>query len=177
MPVITDPDPATEPSLTTASAYIFSVSPGPSLWLLCGALGLVALLARAIITSCWSSRERSSASVMADKAEDHQKVQHGGLSSCAAPQTFQKDDSRVGKVVLSSDFPQPTIGREEETSAREASGCSTPPKRRSYTTMQDGIEVQGEIIVGEAWRRHTKVYGGGVCLACLESEQKMTMKA
>jgi hypothetical protein len=34
--------------------------------------------------------------------------------------------------------------------------------------------VQGEIIsvvddAGHGWKRHTRVYGGGVCLACLAS--------
>lgn len=52
-----------------------------------------------------------------------------------------------------------------------------PPRRRSYTKMVDGmtmgIEVSEEIIVAaEGWRRHTRVYGGGVCLACLESESE-----
>lgn len=46
------------------------------------------------------------------------------------------------------------------------------PRRRSYTRTRDGVEVQGEVVVVEAWRRHTRVYGGGVCLACAESEQK-----
>lgn len=37
---------------------------------------------------------------------------------------------------------------------------------------QDEIDVQGEIVSvndddGDGWRRHTQVYGGGVCLACL----------
>lgn len=58
---------------------------------------------------------------------------------------------------------------------------TTPPRRRSYTKMktmegQDDIvqlNVQGEIVVAEGWRRHTRVYGGGVCLACAESERRM----
>lgn len=38
---------------------------------------------------------------------------------------------------------------------------------------QDEIEVHGEIITvtddnGDGWRRHTQVYGGGICLACNE---------
>lgn len=37
-----------------------------------------------------------------------------------------------------------------------------------------GIVVNEEIIIAaEGWRRHTRVYGGGVCQACLESEQAM----
>ncbi|KAJ1326327.1 hypothetical protein MN608_07774 [Microdochium nivale] len=39
------------------------------------------------------------------------------------------------------------------------------------------MNIQGEIISvldndGAGWKRHTRVYGGGVCLACLESEGK-----
>jgi hypothetical protein len=34
------------------------------------------------------------------------------------------------------------------------------------------VEVQGEIIVAEGWRRHTRVFGGGVCKACEESKEK-----
>ena len=48
------------------------------------------------------------------------------------------------------------------------------PRRRSYTkTTAGGGEVSGEIIVAEGWRRHTRVFGGGVCEACVESERKM----
>jgi hypothetical protein len=53
-----------------------------------------------------------------------------------------------------------------------------PPRRRSYTkatTSSEGVEVlvNGEIVVAEGWRRHTRVFGGGVCKACEESERKM----
>ncbi|KAG9232827.1 hypothetical protein BJ875DRAFT_66504 [Amylocarpus encephaloides] len=34
------------------------------------------------------------------------------------------------------------------------------------------VEVQGEIIVAEGWRRHTRVFGGGVCKACEESKSR-----
>jgi hypothetical protein len=50
-----------------------------------------------------------------------------------------------------------------------------PPRRRSYTkTMSDGTEVSGEIIIAEGWRRHTRVFGGGVCKACEESERRLS---
>jgi len=29
--------------------------------------------------------------------------------------------------------------------------------------------------MGDMWRRHTKVFGGGVCKACEESERKMKL--
>lgn len=40
--------------------------------------------------------------------------------------------------------------------------------------QQDEIDLQGEIIsvlddAGHGWKRHTRVYGGGVCLACVAS--------
>jgi hypothetical protein len=39
------------------------------------------------------------------------------------------------------------------------------------------IDVQGEIIsvvddAGHGWKRHTRVYGGGVCLACLAAAER-----
>lgn len=50
-----------------------------------------------------------------------------------------------------------------------------PPRRRSYTkATPDGGEVSGEIVVAEGWRRHTRVFGGGVCKACEESERRMS---
>ncbi|RDW82919.1 hypothetical protein BP5796_04410 [Coleophoma crateriformis] len=47
------------------------------------------------------------------------------------------------------------------------------PRRRSYNRLTtDGVSVAGEIVVAEGWRRHTKVFGGGVCLACIENERR-----
>ncbi|KAF8855132.1 hypothetical protein BDZ45DRAFT_676422 [Acephala macrosclerotiorum] len=57
------------------------------------------------------------------------------------------------------------------------------PRRRSYTKTIGsskegegiGMEVTGEIVVSpEGWRRHTRVFGGGVCKACEESERRMS---
>ncbi|KUJ17921.1 uncharacterized protein LY89DRAFT_732629 [Mollisia scopiformis] len=52
------------------------------------------------------------------------------------------------------------------------------PRRRSYTKtigVEKEIEVTGEIVVSpEGWRRHTRVFGGGVCKACEESERRMS---
>lgn len=76
-------------------------------------------------------------------------------------------------------LPQPTLSQEPtETSGRQSMADFAPPRRRSYTKnlpAEGEVEVnmQGEIMIGDGWRRHTRVYGGGVCLACLESEKKM----
>lgn len=49
-------------------------------------------------------------------------------------------------------------------------------RRKSYTNkiVEGARELNGEILVAEGWRRHTKVFGGsGVCQACVESEERM----
>lgn len=48
-------------------------------------------------------------------------------------------------------------------------------RRRSYPNRDTSEmnETNEEIVVAEGWRRHTRVYGGGVCQACLESEERM----
>ncbi|KAM3085915.1 hypothetical protein ACMFMG_002968 [Clarireedia jacksonii] len=63
-----------------------------------------------------------------------------------------------------------------------------PPRRRSYTRPHPNNnpgsphspsspsypDLNGEIIIGDGWRRHTKVFGGGVCEACAENERRMS---
>lgn len=70
--------------------------------------------------------------------------------------------------------------REAEIAMRENGALDFSVRRRSYTKVLDGSEGQQAILSGELvnspmenWSRHTRVYGGGVCLACLESEEKM----
>lgn len=46
-----------------------------------------------------------------------------------------------------------------------------PPNFASDASFGSSIDLQGEIISvmddkGAGWKRHTRVYGGGVCLAC-----------
>ncbi|KAG4026065.1 hypothetical protein MFRU_045g00100 [Monilinia fructicola] len=52
------------------------------------------------------------------------------------------------------------------------------PRRRSYTKTPNILTntpgLTGEIISGDGWRRHTRVFGGGVCEACAESERRMS---
>jgi hypothetical protein len=77
-------------------------------------------------------------------------------------------------------MPSPNISKEGDgamtgigSTTGAGAGPETPPRRRSYTKVVDGVgvEVQEEIVVAEGWKRHTRVYGGGVCQACLESER------
>jgi hypothetical protein len=74
-------------------------------------------------------------------------------------------------------IPQPSIEPFDAPPRRESETAevTAPPRRRSYTKTIDGLEVQEEIVVAEGWKRHTRVYGGGVCQACLDSEKKMKL--
>lgn len=60
-----------------------------------------------------------------------------------------------------------------------------PPPPGSYDVViydyddhqQEEIDLQGEIIsvmddAGHGWKRHTRVYGGGVCLACIAAGER-----
>lgn len=155
MPVISDHRAVGAPNLT--HYYILSPAYPSRVILLCGAGLIVAILAVAIrrvrAAHVYSSISRAS------RTEDQKSA-----LNYSQPDTWQ---------MTYPPMPQPTIELEEEALAREVAGKAAAPRRRSYTKAQNGVEVQGEIIVAEAWKRHTKVFGGGVCQACLESEQKM----
>lgn len=72
-------------------------------------------------------------------------------------------------------FTPPMLEQTEMNFSSFEPAMEMPPRRRSYTkTTTDGTEVSGEIIVAEGWRRHTRVFGGGVCQACEESERRMS---
>ncbi|PMD44887.1 hypothetical protein L207DRAFT_577839 [Hyaloscypha variabilis F] len=85
-------------------------------------------------------------------------------------------------------FPEPSALSQPPT----GSPVSPLPRRRSYTktlstssvsssgssgsgssSTSGSIVVTGEILQAEGWRRHTRVFGGGVCKACEESERRM----
>jgi hypothetical protein len=54
----------------------------------------------------------------------------------------------------------------DESEFEFGTGLDPPP-------LPMGIELNEEILIAaEGWRRHTRVYGGGVCQACIESEQQ-----
>jgi hypothetical protein len=87
-------------------------------------------------------------------------------------------------------FPEPSALSNPSHSS--GSPVSPLPRRRSYTktlsnssvsssgssgsgssSTSGSIVVTGEILQAEGWRRHTRVFGGGVCKACEESERRM----
>jgi hypothetical protein len=96
----------------------------------------------------------------------------------ALPQSPSSTATSMGK--MQTQMPSPNISKEEDgtvtgigSTTGSGTGPETPLRRRSYTKVVDGVgvEVQEEIVVAEGWKRHTRVYGGGVCQACLESER------
>ncbi|KAH6645582.1 hypothetical protein BKA67DRAFT_585636 [Truncatella angustata] len=79
--------------------------------------------------------------------------------------------------------PQPVPGLEEDGSVTSSSPSSFPsltptlPLTPHKSFRTHGINVKGEIIsvlnnAGAGWKRHIRVYGGGVCLACTALEGK-----
>ncbi|ETS81160.1 hypothetical protein PFICI_06162 [Pestalotiopsis fici W106-1] len=79
--------------------------------------------------------------------------------------------------------PQPVSWLEEDGTVVAFSPSSFPssnpalPLAPHDSFHNHGIEVKGEILSalddsGAGWRRHTRVYGGGVCLACLASSDR-----
>ena len=108
---------------------------------------------------------------------NNQNDNHTSTESQSAA-SISEAKPRVQKPPQPSPFTPPLRAQTDPSFASfEAyeSAAEMPPRRRSYTkTMVDGTEVSGEIIVAEGWRRHTKVFGGGVCKACEESEKRMS---
>ncbi|KAH7025750.1 uncharacterized protein B0I36DRAFT_148717 [Microdochium trichocladiopsis] len=72
--------------------------------------------------------------------------------------------------------PDQSAAEEESRSLVATQRTMSEPYPSSHTTAESReMNVQGEIIsvlddTGAGWKRHTRVYGGGVCLACLEAE-------
>lgn len=61
----------------------------------------------------------------------------------------------------------------DAANAEAAASKVGPVRRTSYSRTIDSVPLQGEVAVTEGWKRHTRVYGGGVCEACEESAAKM----
>jgi len=113
------------------------------------------------------------------------------------PMPIHNHISHQNSNSISTDFPmsssplfttsptQYTLSEEftsmEDATSYPSSSSSTDslPRRRSYTKALSTSSnlsqaVNGEVIMGEGWKRHTRVFGGGVCKACEESERKMS---
>jgi len=81
------------------------------------------------------------------------------------------------RIPRATQSPQPLLHSPETSASFDSFEplLEMPPRRRSYTkNTPEGGEVSGEIVVAEGWRRHTRVFGGGVCKACEESERRMS---
>jgi hypothetical protein len=87
-------------------------------------------------------------------------------------------------TTLEFEFPYSSTPSSEPP-ALTSTSTSQLPRRRSYTktsspeasfssSSSSSVTVTGEIISAEGWRRHTRVFGGGVCKACEESERRMS---
>ncbi|PQE11055.1 hypothetical protein CJF31_00000816 [Rutstroemia sp. NJR-2017a BVV2] len=113
------------------------------------------------------------------------------------PQAFTPAHSepRTTPPSIPLTFPLPTTSSEfshlpfphhHNPSSPSHSTLPPPPRRRSYTRPHPNNtnpssphspsypDINGEILIGDGWRRHTKVFGGGVCEACAESERRMS---
>lgn len=61
----------------------------------------------------------------------------------------------------------------DPTNAETAALEGVPVRRTSYSQTIDSLPAEDEVVVAPSWKRHTRVYGGGVCEACEESAAKM----
>jgi len=91
------------------------------------------------------------------------------------------EELRSQHSILSSSPQQSQSSIDSISTSSESAPATWPlspdiPRRRSYTkavaSNEGEIKLEGEILETESWRRHTRVYGGGVCLACLESDER-----
>ncbi|KAI9742153.1 MAG: hypothetical protein M1818_004053 [Claussenomyces sp. TS43310] len=171
----------------TSTPYIWRI---PALWL-CAAYATIILTLGALLLSSFRRLRRAwgftgqenSPAARFDKmavkhAEDVRREKLDGDEVVSERRLHASPERRQDADSASfSERPRPTIQPEERSEMRQP-GPEGPrqelpvPRRRSYTKDVEGVEVEGEIIVADGWSRHTRVYGGGVCQACLESERK-----
>lgn len=77
-----------------------------------------------------------------------------------------------------TDADGPTASQSSAHAVVPATTTTTQTRTRSYAKeFPDGLEVQGSILIADGWTRHTRVYGGGVCQACLEAEQRASLSS
>ncbi|KAK4140167.1 uncharacterized protein C8A04DRAFT_32293 [Dichotomopilus funicola] len=120
-----------------------------------------------------------------------------GLTTTASAASSSNETMTSGSTTASSfspsSYPQaspllppPPPGQFEPPMPRTtSSGPSAPPKYQfvggpggpGVLLSQHEIDLQGEVIsvvddAGHGWKRHTRVYGGGVCLACVAAQRR-----
>lgn len=97
-------------------------------------------------------------------SNSHTPIYHGENPTSYTEATYPS--STNSPATNSSTLPYPSTS----TNA----GDVMVPRRRSYIkTLSNGSEMSGEVVEAAGqWRRHTRVFGGGVCIACEESESR-----
>ncbi|KAK0716766.1 hypothetical protein B0T26DRAFT_750910 [Lasiosphaeria miniovina] len=93
----------------------------------------------------------------------------GSASSSAETMTSSRTFSPASYPPTSPLLPPPPPGQDFPPDYEFVGG---PGGHGIGPASQDEIDLQGEIIsvvdgAGHGWKRHTRVYGGGVCLACI----------
>ncbi len=88
-----------------------------------------------------------------------------------------KTPSPLSYPPTSSLLPSPPPGHYEPPPAPPEYEFVGGPGGPGVFLSQQEIDLQGEIIsvmddAGHGWKRHTRVYGGGVCLACVAAAEK-----
>lgn len=117
-----------------------------------------------------------------DYSSDEPMSQTTATSTAQSPPTHRR---RSYIKSVSTGIPALTPSSTMNSEKSETAPSSYPPATTSlpggqpgqeaaFSDSPQGIEVQGEIIsvlddAGAGWKRHTRVYGGGVCLACAAS--------
>jgi len=114
------------------------------------------------------SETRESAPEKRQQEQEQGREREETTDDDSAQRAPQEQASQPSEYIWAPDSP-PDFSTSLSSAPDAPAGI---PRRRSYTRTRDGVEVQGEVVVVEAWRRHTRVYGGGVCLACAESEER-----
>lgn len=105
------------------------------------------------------------------------------LSEDSKPESSRKPHSRTLPVSTPTPPPLQTRNSDSTNSSDEARFSPRsfpsptpflPPPPPAFDENGKSVDVQGEVIsvtdgFGAGWTRHTRVYGGGVCLACAAS--------
>lgn len=132
------------------------------------------------------------ASPLEDRTQSQQEREQEQRQMESTNLTNMKNLSSIPTSTTYEYPPSPTTYTSTITSSTSTSteGLKLEiPRRRSYTktitTSPDGtvkigeivqVNVSGEIMTSpDGWRRHTRVFGGGPCRACEESDKSRAM--